>query len=176
MSTKRIVKELTEFVSHPPNPRFKVFPNVDDITFWKALIIGPPGSSYNKGVYMISIKFPNNYPVGAPTVRWVTPIYHCNISTSGRVCQDDAPFTTAKTISNILTDIDNLLLKPKSSNALDSTIAAEMLQTPKVYKKKAGDHAVANANKPLDELLAELLGAKYATDEPDEYKKKKEEM
>ena len=52
------MKELTRFVSNPSNPRIKIYPNADDLYFWKALIIGPPGSSYNKGVYMLSIKFP----------------------------------------------------------------------------------------------------------------------
>ena len=47
-----------DFVSNPPSPRFKIFPNANDVSFWKALIIGPENSSYNYGVYMLSIQFP----------------------------------------------------------------------------------------------------------------------
>ena len=50
-ATKRILKELTDFVSNPPNTRFKIYPSADDVFFWKALIIGPPKTTYNQGVY-----------------------------------------------------------------------------------------------------------------------------
>lgn len=87
-SQRRILKELSDLVSHPPSPRFKVFPNSDDLFFWKALIIGPPGSSYNYGVYLISINFPRDYPFKPPKIRYITPIYHCNVNSSGNVCID----------------------------------------------------------------------------------------
>lgn len=36
--------------------------------------------------HRVEILLPANYPLEAPLVRWLTPIYHPNISRSGRVC------------------------------------------------------------------------------------------
>ena len=54
-------------------------------------MIGPPGTSYNKGVYLLSVKIPYNYPTSAPIIRFKTPIFHCNVSGGGmgRVCGGD---------------------------------------------------------------------------------------
>jgi hypothetical protein len=42
--------------------------------------------------------------------------------------------------------------------------------------KKANEHAVKNANKKLDELMIDILGNDAATGNPEDYKKKKEEI
>ena len=66
-------------MNNPPNPRFKIFPNENDMFFWKVLIIGPPGSPYNKGVFKLTIKFGLDYPNSKPTIKFITKIYHVNI-------------------------------------------------------------------------------------------------
>jgi ubiquitin-protein ligase len=78
-SKKRILKEIKAFVDKPTSPRIKIFPNEKDMHFWKVLLIGKPGSSYNKGVFMLSVKFPHNFPTAKPNVRFTTNIKHVNI-------------------------------------------------------------------------------------------------
>lgn len=40
----------------------KIYPSSDNLFFWKALLVGPKNSDYNKGYYVISIKFSERYP------------------------------------------------------------------------------------------------------------------
>jgi len=48
------MKELEELVKNPL-PRVKIFPNADDPKIWKVLMIGPEGSSYHYGVYLLFV-------------------------------------------------------------------------------------------------------------------------
>lgn len=59
---RAVLKELKEWALNPPSPYFKVFPNIDNMFFWKVLCIGPPGTAYNKGVFLLTVKFPADYP------------------------------------------------------------------------------------------------------------------
>lgn len=50
------------------------------------VIIGrilPNSEIYNKGAYQIEIKLPRTFPIDPPEVRFVTQIYHPNVSRDG---------------------------------------------------------------------------------------------
>lgn len=51
-------------------------------------MIGPDDTAYNYGVFMIYVTFPNDYPFKPPRIRFITPIYHPNISSQGHMCLD----------------------------------------------------------------------------------------
>ena len=81
------MKELNDCINNPIN-NAKVFPSKDDAFSWKALLIGPKGTSYNLGCYLLSITFPSDYPFKPPKVVFITKIYHCNVNSSGSLCID----------------------------------------------------------------------------------------
>lgn len=54
---KRIMKELDQYVKNP-HPSVKILPCIDDYSFWKALLIGPEGTPYEKGQFVMYIQFP----------------------------------------------------------------------------------------------------------------------
>jgi len=49
-----VFKEMSDFINSPIE-NVKIFPSKDNILFWKALMIGPKGTSYNLGAYVVSI-------------------------------------------------------------------------------------------------------------------------
>jgi len=55
-------------------------PNEDNIFEWQCTLIGPKDTSYAGGLFILSVKFPDNYPNKAPEVCFKTPIYHVNIN------------------------------------------------------------------------------------------------
>lgn len=60
----------------------------NDLFHWIAVIPGPEDSPYAQGLFKVDIMFPQDYPFAAPTVKFLTKIYHCNVNSSGGICLD----------------------------------------------------------------------------------------
>lgn len=66
--TKRLLKELKDFI-HDPHPICSsVRMKDDDLREWEATITGPPNSVYEEGVFKLCFKFPKSYPIEPPKV------------------------------------------------------------------------------------------------------------
>lgn len=52
------------------------------------VIAGPEGSPFEGGVFKLELFLPEEYPMSAPKVRFMTKIYHPNIDKLGRICLD----------------------------------------------------------------------------------------
>lgn len=53
---------------------------------WKAVINGPIGTPYEGGYYKLKLIFDQKFPITGPKIKFVTTIYHCNISNEGLIC------------------------------------------------------------------------------------------
>jgi len=123
---KRIRKELKEFNENPLENCAAGPLSDEDIQTWQAAFLGPSNSPYEGGIFFLSIKFPNDYPFNPPDVKFVTPVYHCNINDSGFICLDiikSHEWSPALTISSLLISIISLLTDPNPDSPLKGDIA-----------------------------------------------------
>lgn len=51
-------------------------------------ITGPEDSPYEDGVFELDLSVTSRYPFEPPKLRFITPIYHPNIDSTGRICLD----------------------------------------------------------------------------------------
>ena len=72
--------------------------------------------------------------------------------------------------------IDALLNKPQTTCGESSALAMQAFSTPAKYKKAAGEHALANANKPIEELMKDIYGEQYQYLSPESYVARKVEL
>merc|ERR1711937_786311 len=85
-SAKVLMREL-QSISEDPIEGFRIL-HVDDsnIFDWQIAVFGPPGTCYQGGYFKAHIRFPGDYPFSAPSVRFLTKIWHPNIYENGEVC------------------------------------------------------------------------------------------
>jgi ubiquitin-protein ligase len=104
---------------------------------------------YNGQLHIVEIKLvygcdPNMYiyPVFAPLCRFVTPIWHPNISDTGTICLDvlDDNWSPSMHTSSIINALKLLLLNPEPSSPQNTDAAKMMVCDPTAYKKYISEH------------------------------------
>ncbi|XP_075957707.1 ubiquitin-conjugating enzyme E2 G1a isoform X1 [Anarhichas minor] len=58
----------------------------NDLYRWEVLIIGPPDTQYEGGVFKAHLTFPKDYPLRPPKMKFITDIWHPNVDKNGDVC------------------------------------------------------------------------------------------
>jgi ubiquitin-conjugating enzyme E2 D/E len=147
LSNKRIMNELSQLNKYPI-PNCSAGPINDDITKWQATIFGPEGTPYFGGVFMLAIEFTNEYPFKPPRVVFTTPIYHCNINSSGGICLDilKTNWSPALNISKLLLSICSLLAEPNPTDPLVAEIAELYKNNKELHDMNARNHTIKYAN------------------------------
>ena len=124
-ATKRLLKELKDIQNSTTGEFTASLVKTDDPLKWKASICGPPGTPYEGGVFELTFNFPSSYPFQPPNARFVTKIFHPNISSSGSICLDilKDQWSPVLTVPKVLISILSLLDDPEPSDPLVPEIA-----------------------------------------------------
>lgn len=80
------------FIQHPRllfSTGIKAQPLDSSIYHWQASITGPVGSPYEGGIFYLYLKIPFYYPFSPPKVRFLTKIFHPNVSMHGDIGIDN---------------------------------------------------------------------------------------
>lgn len=164
-SLKRVLMELKQVASGATGiwmhsgEGIHVFPAPDNVNFWRVLIEGPPASPFEGGVFAINVIIPTNYPFQAPQIMFETPVYHCNVSDSGKVCLDilQDKWNPALSVPKCLEAIRIMLKDPDTDNSLRQWIAELTLAHQKSngadtrYFDKASEHTRQEASLSVDD-------------------------
>ncbi|KAM7503339.1 hypothetical protein LguiB_002243 [Lonicera macranthoides] len=75
---RRIIKETQRLLSEPA-PGISASPSEENMRYFNVMILGPSQSPYEGGVFKLELFLPEEYPMAAPKVRFLTKIYHPNI-------------------------------------------------------------------------------------------------
>ena len=155
---KRVMREYGKIMSGPVEG-WRVFVGADDVCSWKALLGGRP-APYEGGTWLLTLDFPPSYPVQPPRMRFVTPVYHCNISADGVICMEQLrdAWSPALDAHALLGMVRNLLLPPDANNPLDNMKAAlyrdYVNDGDGAYMAEAQRHTASHASDPVETLAA----------------------
>ncbi|CAK7327678.1 unnamed protein product [Dovyalis caffra] len=148
---RRIIKETQRLLSEPA-PGISASPSEDNMRYFNVMILGPTQSPYEGtfvqlligGVFKLELFLPEEYPMAAPKVRFLTKIYHPNIDKLGRICLDilKDKWSPALQIRTVLLSIQALLSAPNPDDPLSENIAkhwktneAEAVETAKEWTR-----------------------------------------
>ena len=77
-ASRRLFLEYKNLTSNPPDGITAGPVSEDDIFLWEALIQGPDGTPFEGGIFPAELKFPKDYPLNPPTMRFLGEVWHPN--------------------------------------------------------------------------------------------------
>ena len=135
-------------------------------------IAGPAGTPYEGGTYQLSFEIPDNYPFSPPKVRFITPIWHPNVSrdnVTGEVCMNILKngWTASMTLETVMLALQTLMSAPETDNA--GFVAYQYKRDREKFKKIAQHCAHKYAGEissklkvaSFDDLVIEVLAMEY---------------
>ncbi|POI31397.1 hypothetical protein CIB84_004854 [Bambusicola thoracicus] len=126
----RLSRELTMLSTEPP-PGISCWQSGARLDELRAQILGAADTPYEKGIFDLEIVVPERYPFEPPKIRFLTPIYHPNIDSAGRICLDvlklppKGAWRPSLNISTLLTSIQLLMVEPNPDDPLMADISSE---------------------------------------------------
>jgi ubiquitin-conjugating enzyme (huntingtin interacting protein 2) len=125
-SDPRIRKELAECGPDNKSGVIATPKNASNIHILDGQILGSEDTPYEGGVFKISIEIPAQYPFEPPKMKFLTKIWHPNISSqTGAICLDilKDQWSPALTIKTALLSLQALLCAPEPTDPQDAEVA-----------------------------------------------------
>ncbi|CAG5039226.1 unnamed protein product [Parnassius apollo] len=108
----------------------------DSWTELKGQIAGPPDTPYEGGTFFLEIKVPETYPFNPPKIRFMTKIWHPNVSSvTGAICLDilKDQWAAALTLRTVLLSIQALLSAAEPNDPQDAVVAKQYRESPQLF-------------------------------------------
>ncbi|KAK0399222.1 hypothetical protein QR680_002945 [Steinernema hermaphroditum] len=108
----------------------------ENFTKLQGQIRGPADSPYENGTFLLDIEIPNDYPFQAPKVKFLTKVWHPNISSqTGTICLDilKDKWAASLTMRTILLSIQALLATPEPKDPQDAVVARQYMDHPDLF-------------------------------------------
>ncbi|XP_076446603.1 ubiquitin-conjugating enzyme E2 K-like [Babylonia areolata] len=131
----------------------------DTYTHLRGKIMGPPDTPYAKGIFQLEIKIPETYPFNPPLVKFVTKIWHPNVSSvTGAICLDilKDQWAAAMTLRTVLLSLQALLAAAEPDDPQDAVVAQQYKEHFEVFKRTATHWTCVYAQGPSKDMEYEM--------------------
>ncbi|XP_036621248.1 ubiquitin-conjugating enzyme E2 N-like [Trichosurus vulpecula] len=120
----RIIKETQRLLAEPV-PEIKAEPDETNACYFHVVIAGPQDSLFEGGTFKLKLFLPEEYPMAAPKVHFMTKIYHPYEDKLGRICLDILKYkwSPALQMCTVLLSIQALLSASNPDDPLANDVA-----------------------------------------------------
>ena len=118
---------------------YAVLPSSHSPLVWCGVVLGPPGSYYEGGIFYLLIRLPIEYPFKPPSITFISNIFHPMVfETSGTTCLDvlDNMFSPALTLDRLVSVFREILENPQTDDPLNTDALALLAKNPGEFKKE----------------------------------------
>ncbi|XP_038648582.1 ubiquitin-conjugating enzyme E2 N-like [Scyliorhinus canicula] len=123
---RRIVKETQRLMAEQV-PGIQAEADEANVRYFHVVIARPQDSPFEGGNFKLELFLPEEYPMAAPKVRFVTKIYRPNVDKLGSLCLDilKDEWSPALQIRTVLLSIQALLSAPNPDDPLANDVAEQ---------------------------------------------------
>ncbi|KAL5011398.1 hypothetical protein ScPMuIL_009949 [Solemya velum] len=156
IAEQRIKREFKEVVKSEEVAKCHIKVELVDDSYreLRGEIAGPPDTPYEGGNFLLEIKIPETYPFNPPKVKFLTKIWHPNISSvTGAICLDILrdQWAAAMTLRTVLLSLQALLSAAEPDDPQDAVVAKQYKENPKIFQQTARHWTNIFAGGPLRE-------------------------
>ncbi|GBG74237.1 hypothetical protein CBR_g17947 [Chara braunii] len=140
LDVSRVQKELVEIEKDKVLSGVSVSVCGDELSLMRGTIVGPVGTPYEGGTFVVDIQLPSAYPFEPPKMHFVTKVWHPNISSqNGAICLDilKDQWSPALTLKTALLSLQALLSSPEPDDPQDAVVARQYLRDHKTFVSTA---------------------------------------
>jgi len=148
MDLRRIQRELKE-IEKDPGSGVTVLVMSDNLQTLRGCFPGPKDTPYEGGLFDVDIQLDNQYPFVPPKMRFLTKVWHPNISSqNGAICLDilKDQWSPALTIKTALLSLQALLSSPQADDPQDAVVAKQYMSDHQGFQQKAKNWTDTYAN------------------------------
>ncbi|XP_039287126.1 ubiquitin-conjugating enzyme E2-22 kDa [Nilaparvata lugens] len=142
IAAQRIQREFKEVIKSDEVAKCAIRVELvnDNYTELKGEIAGPPDTPYEGGNFVLEIKVPETYPFNPPKVRFITKIWHPNISSvTGAICLDILrdQWAAAMTLRTVLLSLQALMAAAEPDDPQDAVVAKQYKEDQEMFRLTA---------------------------------------
>ncbi|CBK22917.2 uncharacterized protein [Blastocystis hominis] len=149
-------------LSKDPEDEVGIYRKFDGKRSFYAFIRGPDDSPFEHGYFKLFVHLSPEYPFKPPVVKFMTPVYHPNISSkTGAICLDILKdrWTAAMNLDTCLRSIQSLLTDAVPEDPQDYEVAVVYCNDNEKYLKTAREWTEKYATKEYISESEKLVGA-----------------
>lgn len=168
IADQRIRKEFAEVMksTEVSECQIKLWTVEDSIKHLQAEIVGPPATPYAAGKFRLEILIPDSYPFIPPKVKFLTKIWHPNISSvTGAICLDilKDQWAAAMTLRTVLLSLQALMAAAEPDDPQDAVVAKQYKENHETFVMTAehwtnvyanGPKSIESCNQKVKQLVA----------------------
>ena len=149
---------------------------------WNFTLMGPKDSLYRGGMFFLEMIFPEDYPNKAPTIYFLTPIYHINVNphtnTNTRVGEVNSNFiknwNPSRKAKELLIKLYSIFYCPNPDFYYCRDVYNEFTNNKMLYETKAEYFTYKYSNKSKSKNNEEQFSWDFSDNELIAFKRKKE--
>ena len=140
--SQRLINDYRELISCVEDSKSPICEIAGkEVVEFEIILEGPDDSPYKDGRFRLLCKFgnPSRYPFFQPTIKFLTSIYHPNVSDTGDICLDilKDQWSPSLSLERVLMSIHSLLRDPNPDDPLNIEVSTIYRSDYKEYFKRA---------------------------------------